>query len=375
MNTFRSLAAVILLFATGPAVLADTGASSRSMAAAATALLDALEPGQKKTVQFPFEAAERANWSNLPILMVPPPGLLLKDMNDAQRQATQALLRASMSSQGYAKFTGIMRLDDLLHELATARLENTPEEERTPLGAAVTATRDANNYAVAIFGEPGADRWGWKLAGHHAAANFTVTGGRVAFTPTFLGSSPRIIETGPYAGMMAMPKEGDRGIALMESLSAAQREKALVDEALAEGIFSGPGRQDSLQTYEGLPAGELDAGQKRLLRALVEEYVRNAEHDAADAQLAAIEAAGWDALWFSWRGPVAADGRFYYRVHGPRLLIEYNRVSENHDHSIMRDPDNDYGADWLGQHLREHHPTSAEIRKAVEERIGAPLPD
>ncbi len=375
MKTFAPLAGFLLLFATSPAALADKAASSHSMVTAATALLETLDADQRKAAHFPFEATERGTWSNLPILMVPPPGVLLKDMNDAQRRATQALLRASMSSQGYAKFTHIMRLEDLLHELATARIAATPEDERPPLLEAVAATRDSNNYAVAVFGEPGADRWGWKLAGHHAAANFTVSGGRVAFTPTFLGSSPRIIETGPYAGMMAMPKEGDRGIALMESLTAAQREKALLDEELGGGILSGPGRQDSLQTYEGLPAGELDARQKGLLRALVEEYVRNAEYDAADAQLAAIDAAGWEALWFSWRGPVESTGRFYYRVHGPRLLIEYNRVDENHDHSIMRDPGNDYGADWLGQHLREHHPTSEEIRKGVQERTGVTLPN
>jgi hypothetical protein len=103
--------------------------------------------------------------------------------------------------------------------------------------------------------------------------------------------------------------------------------------------------------------------------------VRNAEFDAADAQLRAIGEAGWDALWFSWRGPVKPDGRFYYRVHGPRLLIEYNRVDENHDHSIARDPLNDYGADWLGQHLQEHHPTPEQIRNTVRERVGAAPPD
>ncbi len=374
MMKLASLAGIFLAITTGPVAWADDWTSGEAMATAASNLLETLEPDQRKTAHFPFEASERASWSNLPILTVPPPGLLLKDMNDAQRQATQALLRASMSSQGYAKFTGIMRLEDLLHEMARARLEASPEEERTPVREAFVATRDSNNYAVAIFGEPGAANWGWKLAGHHAAANFTVASGRVAFTPTFLGSSPQIIQSGPYAGMMALPKEGDRGIALMESLTAAQRAKAQVDEVLADGIFAGPGRQNSLQAYEGLPASELDAGQKRLLRALVEEYVRNAEFDAADAQLAAIEASGWDALWFSWRGPVESAGRFYYRVHGPRLLIEYNRVSENHDHSIVRDPHNDYGADWLGQHLEEHHPTGEEIRKALEQRFG-PMPD
>lgn len=27
----------------------------------------------------------------------------------------------------------------------------------------------------------------------------------------------------------------------------------------------------------------------------------------------------------------------------------------NHVHSIIRDPGNDYGHDWLGKHCEEHH--------------------
>ncbi|MEE4175188.1 MAG: DUF3500 domain-containing protein [Xanthomonadales bacterium] len=375
MTRFKLFAGLLLLLTTSQDTWARAWNSSEAMADAARELLETLEPEQREAAHFPFDAVERGTWSNLPILAVPPSGVLLKDMNDDQRKATQALLRASLSSQGYAKFTGIMRLEDRLYELGAARLESIPEDERTPRQVALVATRDPNHYAVALFGEPGAPRWGWKLVGHHAAANFTVDEGRVAFTPTFLGSSPRVIETGPYAGMAVLPQEGDRGMELMASLTAAQQEKARVAEERGDGMMAGPGRQASLLEVEGLAAGELDGVQKKLLRVLVEEYVRNADFDAADAQLAAIEAAGWDALRFSWRGPVAPDGPFYYRIHGPRLLIEYDRVSENHDHAIVRDPVNDYGADWLGQHLQEYHPSPEEIRAGMQQRLGVAEPD
>ncbi|AKS41277.1 DUF3500 domain-containing protein [Wenzhouxiangella marina] len=356
----------MLLMAGSSGLRAHEWHSSEQMARAARALLDTLGPEQREVAQFAFEAEERTRWSNLPILMVPPSGLLLKDMNDAQRAATQALLRASLSSQGYAKFVGVMRLEVLLHEAARARFQGEP----TGPQQAFIATRDPNKYAVAIFGEPGSEHWGWQFSGHHGAANFTVHEGRVGFTPTFLGSSPRRVETGPFAGSMALPHKADRGLELMQALSQEQQSTAQVSEDLPDGIFEGPGRKASLEAYEGLQASELNADQRRLLRALIEEYVRNADFDAADAQLVAIEAAGWDQLWFSWRGPIAADGRFYYRVHGPRLLIEYNLVDENHDHSIVRDPSNDYGADWLGQHYEEHHPSQEEIRAGVQERMG-----
>ena len=54
-------------------------------------------------------------------------------------------------------------------------------------------------------------------------------------------------------------------------------------------------------------------------------------------------------------------GDQYFRVHGPRILIEYN-VEEpiasrgGHVHGITRDPANDYGVDWLGLHYQEPNP-------------------
>jgi hypothetical protein len=61
-------------------------------------------------------------------------------------------------------------------------------------------------------------------------------------------------------------------------------------------------------------------------------------------------------------------------VHGPRLLIEYNRQEANHDHSIVRDPRNDYGEDWLGQHLQEHHPGVDEAIESTRQRLEGATP-
>src|SRR5262249_17901478 len=77
-------------------------------------------------------------------------------------------------------------------------------------------------------------------------------------------------------------------------------------EPLFSDVLTGVGRRNSLSRFEGLPASELDAPQKRLLFALVEEYVRNADVDAAERHLDAIQRAGLDQLHFSWR----SDQRF-----------------------------------------------------------------
>jgi len=329
---------------------------AQAISDAASAFLATLSDAQRSTVAIALDSDERATWSNLPTVMVRPPGLFLKDMNDEQKRAAHALMRATMSSQGYAKFSGIMLLEDLLYQIELEELEASETRRNSATAREFLESRDYGNYAVSIYGSPGAADWGWKIAGHHAAANFTISDGRIAFTPTFLGSNPMEVQSGRYAGLKALAHEGDVGIALMRSLDAGQQRKALVADSAARDVFEGPGRRQSLGDYEGIAAKELTAEQMHLLHRVVEEYLHNADHDSAHAQLDAIRDAGWDKVWFSWRGPVDPDGRFYYRVHGPRILIEYNRQNANHDHMIVRDPTNDYGEDWLGKHYEEHHP-------------------
>jgi hypothetical protein len=345
--------------------------SATQMTAAANAFIATLDESQREITILPLLGDERTTWSNLPIIMVSPKGILIGDMNDDQRIALHDLLRASMSSQGYAKASGIMRLDDLLYEIETAGLSDDPERRNDPFRQAFIATRGSGNYAVALFGEPASGDWGWKLAGHHFAVNFTVSDGRVGFTPMFVGSNPAPIEAGPYAGWMPLPHEASRGIDLMLSLTDAQQKLATIHDVVADDVFEGPGRRASLAKYEGLKTDELSVAQMRLLRALVTEYVGNVDFDSAEAQFELINEAGWDELWFSWRGPVDLHGEFYFRVHGPRLLIEYNRQNPTHDHSVMRDPMNDYGEDWLEHHYKEYHPTLEEAMETARGRAEA----
>jgi hypothetical protein len=338
------------------------------MAEAATTFVASLDDELKGSALFSLESDDRATWSNLPIIMVEPRGLLIGDMNDKQRKATHALLRASMSSQGYAKVAGVMWLDDVLRNIEQRSLDSESETTKDPFRKAMLNSRSSGNYAVAIFGDPGDGDWGWKLAGHHLAVNFTVSGNRVGFTPIFLGSNPMAIESGRYAGRMVLSHEGQRGIDLMQSLSKAQQQAAVIHPDVARDVFEGPGRRASLAKFEGLAADELSDDQMQLLRLLVREYLENVDYGAAAAQLALIEQDGWGELWFSWRGSTDIAERFYYRVHGPRLLIEYVRQNENHDHSIMRDPVNDYGEDWLERHYEENHPTLEEALQDTRRR-------
>ena len=49
-------------------------------------------------------------------------------------------------------------------------------------------------YFFSIFGAPGGDEpWGWQIDGHHLVISTVVFDGRIATTPTFMGSEPRSI--------------------------------------------------------------------------------------------------------------------------------------------------------------------------------------
>ena len=219
--TSAGLAGVALAAGVPP----DAG-SAKQMTVAAQAFVATLDESQRQLAQYPLDDDERTTWSNLPMLMVEPQGLHLSALNDSQRRALHDLMRASLSSQGYAKIAGILRLDDMLHDIEASELEADDERRDDAFARAFVGTRGSGNYVVAVYGTPGRGDWGWKMAGHHLGANFTVSGERVGFTPTFLGSNPMNVSSGTYAGWTALPHEGGRGIDLMLSLDAKQRQTA-----------------------------------------------------------------------------------------------------------------------------------------------------
>ena len=333
---------------------AETDSAAR-MRDAAIAFLSSLPPAARTAVSFPLEAAQRTAWSNLPVALVPRVGINVGELGIESRRRLHDLLRASTSSQGYHKIAAIMRHDDVLRAGELEYLQHNPPRPRA--GRNAIESMGSANYWVALFGQPGREQpWAWLITGHHLGATFTCAGGRVAAAPLFLGAQPLADLAGPYAGFVVLGHEGLRGLDLVGSLHPEQAKVAVVStEPFFSDVLTGVGRRTSLSRYEGLPAGDLDPPQRKLLLALVDEYVRNADADAAQRHLEAIEQAGLDQLHFSWRGPTD-DFRspFYYRIHGPRLIIEFAVQEPNHVHTIMRDPQNDYGMDWLALHYEEH---------------------
>jgi Protein of unknown function (DUF3500) len=340
-----------------PTSVPADASSTGQMTQAAQALFKSLSDEQRKQCSFSIaDEKARTRWSNLPASMVERGGVRVGDLNDEQRILLHDLLRASTSSQGYHKIAGVIRLDDLLHDQASAAAAG-----GRSLPKDLVESFSSRNYWLSFFGVPGQDaNWGFLITGHHLGASFTVAGDRATFTPLFLGAEPHVVKSGPEAGWMVLSHEVERGFSLLRSLSDDQRRRAVLSETVP--VLSGPGRKDSLNTFVGLPASALSSGQQALLWALIQEYVEDADHDVAEVQLQKIEKDGLAKVFFAWMGPLeAADQRYYYRVHGPSILIEYVRERSvgaepaNHVHTIVRDPSNDYGEDWLARHYKEYH--------------------
>lgn len=340
---------------------ADAHSSAAQMRESAARFLEALSAEERQAATYELaDANERTRWSNLPASMVERGGIRAGDLTSEQRRRLHDLIRASTSSQGYLKISGIMWLDDILQAEVLPRVGPGDDRFRRLVESWTT-----ENYWVSVFGDPEAHAsWGWLLSGHHLAATFTVSGGQVAFTPMFLGAEPYEIESGPYAGWRILSHEVERGFELQQALTSEQRGLAVISQDVPRDVLEGPGRKASLSSYQGIAASALSQAQRSLLWHLIEEYVRNADHDAAESQLAEIERDGLDSLRFAWIGPTGdLAERYYYRVHGPSILIEYVREravggrqgAANHVHTMVRDPGNDYGEDWLETHYRERH--------------------
>ena len=315
--------------------------ATAEMADAAKNFLAALTPEQKAKATFAFAGPERTDWHFIPRERK---GLTIKAMTQEQRLLAHALLATGLSHRGYAKAVSIMSLEAVLTEL-----------EKGKIGGAV---RDPELYFVSVFGTPGGpEPWGWRVEGHHLALNFTTVGDAApALTPSFFGTNPGEIRTGPRTGTRVLAAEEELGRTLVKALTEEQRKEAVILAEAPKEIFNVPGRNASKP--EGIAQDKLTAEQSALLAKLIKEYLFRCRPDVAAEEWAKIEKAGLEKLHFAWAGGVERGQPHYYRVQGGSFVLEYDNTQNeaNHVHSLWRDFDHDFGADLLGEHYKAAHP-------------------
>jgi len=341
-------AAALAVLAVGSTIAADR--SSSAMASAATKFLDSLTPEQRQEATFAFNADERLRWHFIPTEMYPRKGLLVKQMTEPQRRLAHDLLKAGLSQRGYMTASQIMDLETVLDGIEAVQRTRETSPRGQPL------VRDPEKYFFSIFGTPSThDTWGWRVEGHHVSLHFNVVNGSlVAAAPTFFGSNPAEVREGPKKGLRILGAEEDGARALVESLDASQREKAIFRKEAPGDIITMANVKIDPLAPEGIPMSALNANQRALLTKLIDVYTGYMAADIAADRVARLKKAGEDKIVFAWAGPMERGKKHYYRVQGPTFLIEYDNTQNdaNHIHSVWRDFSGDFGQDLLRDHVK-----------------------
>ena len=199
--------------------------------------------------------------------------------------------------------------------------------------------------------------------------NYFVLRDQVVMTPMFLGAEPAVTTTGRYAENAVLQAEQDGGLAFMRSLTQSQRDAATLRRDKTDNDIQAEADRDNLVLdYRGVKATALAAPQRTQLMDLVGLYVNTLREDHARVRMTDV-VAHLDDTYFAWSGGASDDDAFYYRIHSPVVLIEFDhqrsigmrrinlpdRPTKAHIHVIVRTPNgNDSGKDLLRQHLAAH---------------------
>ncbi|WUS95228.1 DUF3500 domain-containing protein [Streptomyces sp. NBC_00708] len=325
---------------------------------AAARFLGMLTPGELDAVRYAMDAPQWRAWSN-PEFMVYRVGLRMEVLADDKRSAIHAILRASLSPEGYAQVSGAMELNGHLGELV-----------------GLPAVMNRHSYWFSLFGDPSSgirgEPWGWQLFGHHVAVNFVSVGGRHVIAPVFLGGEPALMDDEGHDREPLFATRERLALELAGSLTDAQRARAVVyasvlDPAMPEGRVhpaderhvAGAFRDNRVVPYEGITAGQLDEAQRDLLRRVVADFLHLMAEEQRELALAEYEA-HTDETWFSWYGATDGSQPFYFRIHSPVLIAEFddhagvwlrNKLPARfHVHTTLRHPNgNDYAKALIAQ--------------------------
>ena len=340
----------VLVVACSPLIPAKAQTATSRIVGCANAFLATLDAKQRQSVVFAFDDEEqRKRWSNFPIAMVPRAGLSLKDLNEGQRAAEMDLLAAVLSSRGYEKVQEIMQGDDV-NKTSTGNGPPRGNGGNRPRFGLSGDMFGKDLYYISILGTPSETKpWMLQFGGHHLALNITIAGERGILTPTLTGAQPALYN---FNGKIVRPlgAESDKALVLLNSLDETQRKQAILSYQLADLVL-GPGQDGKTIQPEGLKATAMNERQRAIMLDVISEWSGIIHDSAAAARMAEIKS-GLNDTWFAWSGPpTAAPGKnitAYYRIQGPKLVIEYAPQTLGgdaalHVHTMYRDPTNDYG--------------------------------
>jgi hypothetical protein len=366
------------------------------MAEAAAAWLGSLDNSQRAEATGSVPAAdasddERRRWFYTP---TDHGGLTLHQQRPAQQRAAMRLVASGLSTAGYVTMVTTMGLENVLDR--AEGFVTLFDRERG---------RDPGLYYLRVFGEPGGEPWGWRFGGHHVSLNnLVVDGVLVSTTPCFMGADPasspllggavnrplaRVEDLARDLVLSLSPELAARAVLLAKPpadfvtanrtrvaggdrvipLAGIWRHRRFADVAEQEKLQRSSDAIDAAAAFtesdhaaveyseipKGIAGAELDAHQRALLRDLLGTYFDRVPEDVSP--MSAYDSVALDAVHFAWAGPTEPGAPHYYRLQGPRLLIEWDNTQRgaNHAHSVWRDPSSDFGLDVLAAHRSRHH--------------------
>lgn len=331
----------------------STGVTTAPIQEAAEHFLNGLTPDQLQRTKFEIEDDEWRKWCNVDNGIYERQGVSLKEMTVSQKEAAFGLMQISLSAKGLQLSKDIMKTDQTLKELNNG-----------------SDAYDEELYFFTLMGNPSAtEPWGWQLDGHHLIINYFVLGDQVVMSPVFMGGEPIITTSGKYEGNKLFQDEQNLGLTFMQSLTKEQQTAATLSKSKIRSDNKAEANKDNITlNHEGLLVSKLPEKQKKELLHLVSQYIHNMKEGHSQVKMDEI-IAHLDDTWFSWIGDTSAEAVFYYRIHSPVILIEFDHQNpigvphdqnagptRNHIHTVVRTPNgNDYGKDLLRQHKEKHH--------------------
>jgi hypothetical protein len=176
-----------------------------------------------------------------------------------------------------------------------------------------------------------------------------IAGATGVMTPTLTGAQPSIYKRGDKT-VRVLGRENDTAFALLDALSADQRKKTILNYEVRDLVL-GPGNAGVQIQPEGIKGSELNENQRAMLLDVISQWAGIVNEAYAKPRMIEIQADLND-TYFAWSGPTThgagRNGSSYYRIQGPRVVIEFSPQGVGgdptmHVHTIYRDPTNDYG--------------------------------
>ena len=332
----------------------STGQQTTLIREAAERFLATMSTADLSRVHFAISDPEWRDWSNVDVGIFPRRGISLEEMNEEQKESAWKLLAVALSAEGLEQTQNIMKTEQTLFEINGEPIRYGTEK-----------------YYITMMGIPSPDNpWGFQLDGHHLVINYFVLGDQVVMTPAFWGGEPVYADAGMYLGNHILQEEQNTGLRLMQSLDSGQRQRATIEASKVRNDQVAAANQDNLVLdYEGIKGSDLNSQQRLQLLNVIRSFVGALREPHAEVTMEEI-GQQIDDTYFAWVGESKDDSVFYYRIHSPVILIEFDHQgpvgtlhknpagvpTRDHIHTVVRTPNgNDYGKDLLAQHLARDH--------------------